>query len=326
MTLSIDERARRAEEIRGRQVRHTLSSDRVEVRGANGILTFEGLASATSVRVGDLRAGESSLARDNGYDMGWYTERVMAGAFQGTLSRKPDVQLLVNHSGLPVARTVNGTLDLHEDLERGLVFEARVDEKLDGAADLARRVDSGLMDQCSFAFRIEERAWDSDHENMDIVRAELHRGDVSIVNYGANPATPVAVRSLLADLGNLTDADRDQLRHDPAVIAALRNLAEVPSADSFIEVVTELRAGAALSGGTLATHKHVLSLCAASDSAMDQAQKVLADLLGVPNPDVDAPSDADADPSQDQQQNGMSLDLARARAYALRRKSPRRSA
>jgi hypothetical protein len=178
------------------------------------------------------------------------------------------------------------------------------------------KVRSGLMNQCSFAFRVTRQAWSEDHDEREISEVSLHRGDVSVCNFGANPTTPVAVRALLANVAALTETDRDELRSDPAVMAAVRELAAVPTLDDLVAVLTEVRAGATLSGATAATVKHVLSLCAAADQAMDTAQPLLADLLGVPNPDQDAP-----------QSNGLSLDLARARAHALRtRTAPRRSA
>ena len=315
------DRAARAALLKGREVRRAVvPSHRVEVRSADSTLTFTGVASSTSQRVGSLGSSDSALIRDNGYDMGWYTERIMSGAFANTLNRSPDVQLLVNHEGLPLARTTNGTLDLREDADQGLVFEARVDSADPDAQTLARKVESGLMDQCSFAFRVLRQNWSDDHDVREITEVDLNRGDVSVVNYGANPKTSAAVRSLLHDLAILDDEERAEMRADPSIMAAFRQLAEMPSAETLAATFTELRAGAALSAGTTATLKHLLSLCSASDAAMDTAQQVLADLLGVTNPDI----------AQDaaMQSNGFSLDFARAQAFALRASSsmPRRSA
>lgn len=52
-----------------------------------------------------------------------FKESIAPGAFRKTLSETPDVRLLINHEGLPLARTKNGTLKLEED-ERGLRFNA----------------------------------------------------------------------------------------------------------------------------------------------------------------------------------------------------------
>lgn len=60
------------------------------------------------------------------YDMGWYTETVDADAFKRTLGANPDVRLLINHDGLPLARTVSGTLNLDTD-KHGLIVSADLD-------------------------------------------------------------------------------------------------------------------------------------------------------------------------------------------------------
>jgi hypothetical protein len=48
--------------------------------------------------------GYASLTQSP-YDMGSYTESISRGAFTTKLAKNPDVQLLVNHGGLPLART-----------------------------------------------------------------------------------------------------------------------------------------------------------------------------------------------------------------------------
>lgn len=234
--------AERAALLSGREVRRgVLDVQRVEVREAGDTLTFSGLASSTSVRVGGkLGEDTSSLARDNGYDMGWYTERIMAGAFATTLARGADVQMLINHEGLPLARTTNGTLDLREDAERGLVFEARADSTDPDAQRVAAKVSSGLMDQCSFAFRVLRQSWSEDHDVREISEVDLNRGDVSVVNYGANPATAVSVRSLFAELPDLTDHEVLELRNDPAIMAVVRSLFVPPEPIADPEVVDAL--------------------------------------------------------------------------------------
>ena len=223
-TLTPEDRAERARLLdnRGTVLRRRVTSEHVEVRSSGGFLTFEGLASSTSVRGAD-----GSLTRDNGYDMGWYTERIIAGAFTDTLRSSPDVSMFINHEGLALARTTNGSLDLRENLDSGLEFVGRASEDDPDAQRLALKVRSGLADQCSFAFRIKGRSWDEDYLNQDITAVDLHRGDVSVVSYGANPATPVGVRSLaeaLAAFDDLSADDLADLRRDPTVMRAARTL------------------------------------------------------------------------------------------------------
>ena len=49
----------------------------------------------------------------------------------------------------------------------------------------------------SFGFRVTRQDWSTDWTERSIAEVDLHKGDVSIVNFGANPATGglVALRS-----------------------------------------------------------------------------------------------------------------------------------
>jgi HK97 family phage prohead protease len=192
--MDLDTRKAKAELLKGREVRRMPTST-MECRSTDGTLTFRGVASSV----------------ESPYDMGFYTETMKRGAFDKTLAGGPDVQLLVNHEGLPLARTTNGSLTLRST-DVGLEFEARVSEDDPDAARIAAKVSSGLMDQCSFAFRCIDQDWNDDYDQRDIKEVSLDRGDVSIVNYGANPNTPITVRSLLASLDDLTPAELDELR------------------------------------------------------------------------------------------------------------------
>jgi phage head maturation protease len=50
---------------------------------------------------------------------GSFMERIQRGAFRKVLSAGADVRFLINHDGLPLARTASGTMKLKEDT-RGL--------------------------------------------------------------------------------------------------------------------------------------------------------------------------------------------------------------
>ena len=128
--------------------------------------------------------------------MSYYTETIKRGAFDKTLASGPDVQLLVNHEGLPIARTTNGSLRL-SDVGNGLEFTATASASDPDAAAVATKVKAGLMDQCSFAFRVVDQNWNDDRTQRDITEVSMDRGDVSIVNYGANPNTSVVARARL---------------------------------------------------------------------------------------------------------------------------------
>jgi hypothetical protein len=47
----------------------------------------------------------------------------------------------------------------------------------------------------SFAFQATDQEWDADRRNRRILAANIHRGDVSVVNQGANEATSASVRA-----------------------------------------------------------------------------------------------------------------------------------
>lgn len=132
-----------------------------------------------------------------GPDKGGWTETISAGAATRTLNAKPDVRLLVNHDGLPLARTTSGTLKLSEDA-RGLIVHA---PSLDPSNPLVQQVRSAMergdVDEMSFAFRATRQEWNEDYTERTIREFDLSipGSDVSIVTYPANPATVAQLRS-----------------------------------------------------------------------------------------------------------------------------------
>ena len=156
--------------------------------------------------------------------LGMYHEVVRTGAFGKTLGENPQVQLLLNHGGLAMAYTKAGSLRLSED-STGLHMEADVSTKRHDVSDMLAALEDGSVDEMSFAFRVTRQLWSPDYDQRDITEVDLHRGDVSVVNFGANPATSVgALRS--ADFDRLDEADaralyeRLQRRLEPAPVAA----------------------------------------------------------------------------------------------------------
>ncbi len=130
------------------------------------------------------------------YDMGWYVEKVAPGAFKRSLGQAPDVRLLVNHTGLPLARTTSGTLTLAED-ERGLRVDARLDPSDPDVAGLLPKMRRGDLNQMSFGFRLMGDGgdeWSKDMGTRTLRALDIHDGDVSVVTYPANPGTHAAVR------------------------------------------------------------------------------------------------------------------------------------
>ncbi|RSN13748.1 HK97 family phage prohead protease [Streptomyces sp. WAC 01325] len=155
--------------------------------------------------------------------LGPYSEVVRTGAFAKTLAENPQVQLLLNHGGLAMAYTKAGTLRLSEDTT-GLHMEADVSTKRSDVGDMLAALEEGSVDEMSFAFRVTRQMWSPDYDQRDILEIDLHRGDVSVVNFGANPATSVAPAMRAADFDQLSDDDarslmeRLQRRFAPPVV------------------------------------------------------------------------------------------------------------
>lgn len=170
---------RRCAETAGSPARVTFRAT-IDVRSAaeGEGLTFEGYASVY----------------ESPYEMwdfwGPYTEQVSAGAGALSLARSDlDVPLVLQHQQLRrIARTTNGTLHLSED-DTGLRVLAELDPGDQDVQYIVPKLRSGLIDEMSFAFRIDEGQWSPDYTEYRINRYDIHRGDVAIVGFGANPAT-----------------------------------------------------------------------------------------------------------------------------------------
>lgn len=179
-----------------RQVRRTFSGVTCEKRDVDGksYRSLKGYASVFGVE----------------YDMGWYVEEVAPTACDKTLREKPDVVLLVNHEGLPLARTKAGDLDLSADSTGLLTVADKLSMDDPDVARLAHKMDAGLLDEMSFAFRIERQEWNQDYTKRYITELSLHKGDVSVVNYGANDRTSVSLRGteLLSRLDELSPDEK----------------------------------------------------------------------------------------------------------------------
>jgi HK97 family phage prohead protease len=131
-------------------------------------------------------------------NLGGFRERIAQGAFRKVLDQNPDVRLLIDHEPSSVlARTTNGTLELRED-PQGLHVWARIRSDLPEAAGLRARLDSGLVDQMSFAFMVDSEndvrsGEDEDGVPIYEVREASELFDVSTVTYGAYPQTDVSL-------------------------------------------------------------------------------------------------------------------------------------
>jgi uncharacterized protein len=163
-------------EARGKHIRLP-----VEVRAADGALNVEGYAAVFN-QVADIG--------------GYFREQIAPGAFRDAIGRD-DVVFLINHDGLPLARTRSGTLKLSED-DHGLKIKTRLDPDDPDVARIVCKMKRGDLDKMSFAFWSEREEWDETAEVplRTVMQARLH--DVSIVTTPAYEGTEIGLRSLEA--------------------------------------------------------------------------------------------------------------------------------
>jgi hypothetical protein len=214
---------------------------------------------------GNLLAIGCASTTEHAYEVLDWSETIVRGAFKRTLAANPDVVYLANHEGMTLARTTTESLDLEEDM-RGLQYQARLQSHDPDVLALRPKLERGDMNESSFAFRVNEQEWDADYRNRSILEVNLHKGDVSVVNFGANDTTSAGMR-------------------------ALRGV----GFEHLSGALQELRAGKALSGSNEQTLARVLELVAEADESVDEAQPLLAQVLGVANPEDE---DEDSTPTR----------------------------
>lgn len=170
--------------------------------------------------------GHAAVFDSPSVDMGGWYEVIKRGAFRKVLATNPDVRLLVNHEGLPLARTANGTLTLREDAT-GLAFEADLpDTSL--ARDVAALLERGDLSQMSFAFRADPESveWtvdDDGRERREVGRISLLR-EGSLVTFPAYEATDAEIaRSAPAPETETSHQDDVEGQHDGEPVEGTRN-------------------------------------------------------------------------------------------------------
>jgi HK97 family phage prohead protease len=127
---------------------------------------------------------------------GMFREVIAPGAFSEAIGRD-DVVFLINHDGLPLARTRSGTLKLTQD-DHGLRMETTLDPDDPDVKAIAGKMKRGDLDKMSFAFFPEVQVWDESGNIplRTIRKAALY--DVSVVTTPAYAGTEIALRSLAA--------------------------------------------------------------------------------------------------------------------------------
>ena len=158
-----------------------------EIRGG---IPAEVRADDDGVRV----AGYAAVFNEEADIMGLFRERIAPGAFRDAIGRD-DVVFLVNHEGLPLARTRSGTLTLKED-ERGLYMETELDAEDPDVRAIVGKMRRGDLDKMSFAFRADKQEWDDTQEPPVRTISQASLFDVSVVTSPAYEGTEIGLRSL----------------------------------------------------------------------------------------------------------------------------------
>ena len=180
----------------------------------DGLISFAGYASVFDYAypVNDMR--------------GTYLENVSRGAFTKTLQEKDDVKLLVNHEGIPLARTKSNTLNLVED-ERGLRVEAKLDPENPKVAEVASAMKRNDLNEMSFAFQAIKDEFNEAGDERTIREAKLY--DVSVVTTPASDATVAKIRGVdIPALQNaLAEARNDEQVNADVILSTIEQLQDL---------------------------------------------------------------------------------------------------
>lgn len=170
---------------RGRVVEARSSTLKTERRKAeNGDPIIDGYATVYEYPY-DVCGGPSAY--------GW-TETIAEGAAGKTIRERDDVRLLVDHEGVPLARTRSKTLMLSSD---SIGVRCETPGGIDMRSPLVQTIASAMerddLDEMSIAFRVLRQEWNDDYTERRIL--ELMLFDVSVVTYPANPAAVALLRA-----------------------------------------------------------------------------------------------------------------------------------
>lgn len=155
-----------------------------------------------------LRGVAAVFDADSEPIFGCFIERINRGAFTSVLKTDPDVRFLVNHDGLPFARTKNGTLRLTQTA-RGLEFEADIADTQDGR-DLCALIARGDIDQMSFAFTVAADEWHYDETSDHDLRVIREIGKLYEISAVAFPAYPDASVEAVSQSASPDQEQREQ--------------------------------------------------------------------------------------------------------------------
>lgn len=221
---------------------------------------------------------------------GFY-ETIAPGAARDSIANDDIVFLDSHDPSRPLARTSVGTLRL-TDGASSLSVNCPAIPATSYGNDLVENLRNGNVAGMSFGFDVLDDSWGTRSvelpdgtpmivETRTITQLKLY--EVSATAFPAYEATSAAVRAAFATR-----------RQAPISIATYAQAVALRD-----RILTEWREGKTLSAATMDQLQNVLDLIAAADEAVDDAQPLLAGLMGVPNPDEDEetedPDEGDGD-------------------------------
>jgi hypothetical protein len=130
---------------------------------------------------------------------------------RGALKPTGDVRFLSQHSWeQPLARQSNGSLQLRDD-DFGMGFTATLPDTTLGR-DVAENLRSGLIDQMSFGFTVDDDGdeWSNDDTGVTRTIRSATVSEISAVTTAAYPQTSVSLRSAPGAIRALLSGDIEQ--------------------------------------------------------------------------------------------------------------------
>lgn len=249
-------------------------------------LRFTGFASVTT-------PGDDSAGYEMEDWLGPWIESLSVGAFAKTLAEGADVAFLLNHEGMTLARTKSETLKLSEQTDAstspvagitGLHSEALLDPTNPMVMAMRSAVERGDLDEMSFAFRVMRQDWNATWDRRWINEVSLDKGDVSLVNYGANPHTGGTVALRQRRLGIVVP--REAMPIERLIVRGLR-LIEKREGKVFSAANLSLLTDAlqALKTADNVDIPAIVRSLEDIDTGLDAAQAALSTALTVPDTD-----------------------------------------
>lgn len=150
-------------------------------------------------------------------------EKISDKAVDNALLRGDDVRFLFNHNAdFVIARLSAGGLRLWKEAD-GLHFEAKIDPEIGWQKDLWRQVAAGVINNCSFGFRIDKESWEELEDGSELYTVEdVRLYDISLVTFPAYEDTAAEARDKTRTEKAAEGAGEDpEIDYINAVIGAL---------------------------------------------------------------------------------------------------------